>query len=640
VVFGNLFKVFETAADALSMTKLPTRGGSLARRRLAGVSLAIATALTVGLGAPTATIPEDLAKTDVVVWGMSSDLARQAVEDAGGEAGSALELVGGVAARLDARQIASVESAGFSVVDDAAMGVTAEDMAAVPVADHQFAAMNPGGDWDLDAGSGVGVAIVDTGVTEVADLRGRVVQGPDLSGEGDGVDRFGHGTFMAGLIAGDGELSASGDSRHVGVAPGAHIVSVKVAGADGSTSLSRVLDGIGWVVANADENAVRVLNLSVAVPPIGGNYHADPLSAAVEAAWASGITVVAAAGNDADHVASPGRDPFVITVGALDTGATLGAADDSVPAWSGREDLRWGAKPELLAPGVSVVSLAAPNSTVVAENPGSVVDDHYLLGTGTSMATALTAGAVAVLTEHHAAATPDDFKAALVESGRSVPGEIGKAVDLAAADLVDVGSPTDWWQRHPIAFNGLGIGLDEMPWVGSRWAGDAWVGSRWAGSRWAGSRWADEEWTGSRWADEEFAGSRWAGSRWAGSRWAGSRWAGSRWADEEFTGSRWAGSRWAGSRWAGSRWAGSRWADELWAGSRWAGSRWASVRFEGSRWAGSRWAGSSWAGSRWAGSRWAGSSWAGSRWAGSSWAGSRWAGSSWAGSSWAAAAVG
>jgi serine protease AprX len=551
------------------MTSLRRDGGPLARRRLAVSFAAAATAVTLGLGTPATTpsVPADLTTTDVVVWGQSSDLALQAVREVGGEAGPALELVGGVAARLDARQIAAVEAAGFSVVDDAAMGVSGADIAAVPVADHQFAAMNPGGDWDLDAGAGVGVALVDTGVTEVEDLRGRVVQGPDLSGEGDGVDRYGHGTFMAGLIAGDGSMSADAPSRHVGVAPGAHVVSVKVAGADGATNLSRVLDGIGWAVANADEHAIRVLNLSVAVPPIGGNYHADPLSAAVEAAWASGITVVAAAGNDSTYVSSPGRDPWVITVGAIDTGDTLGPDDDSVPEWSAREDTRWGAKPELLAPGVSVVSLAAPGSTVVAENPGSVVDGSYLLGTGTSMATALTAGAVAVLTEHHAAATPDDYKAALVASGRAVPGEIGRAVDLAAADLVEVGSTDDWWQRHPIAFNGLGVGLDEMPWTGSRWAGDEWVGSRWAGSRWAGSRWADEEWTGSRWADEEFAGSRWAGSRWAGSRWAGSRWAGSRWADEEF----------AGSRWAGSRWAGSRWADELWAGSRWAGSRWADV---------------------------------------------------------------
>ena len=574
-------------------------------------SLVIAAAVVVLPGAPVVgATTAGLVSRSVVVWGQSSAQAGQAVAGAGGEAGPSLDLIGGVAARLDPRQIAVVRAAGLSVADDAAMEVAGQDLATVPDADHQLAAVNPGGDWDLEAGAGVGVALVDTGVTEVEDLRGRVVHGPDLSGENDPRDSYGHGTFMAGLIAGDGQLSADGASRHVGVAPGAHIVSVKVAGADGTTSLSKVLDGIGWVVTHADEHAIRVLNLSVVFPPRSKSYMADPLSAAVEAAWASGITVVAAAGNESSYVPSPGRDPWVVTVGVLDIGSTLGPDDDSVPSWSGRETTRLGAKPELLAPGKSVVSLAAPGATVVEENPGSVVDQHYLVGSGTSMAAAMTSGAVAVLTEHHAAATPDDYKAALVAAGRPVAGEIGHAIDLAAADLIPAGTPDEWWQRFPVAFNGLGMGLgNRMPWAGSRWADDEWAGSRWAGSRWAGSRWADHHWTGSRWAQEEFAGSRW-------------------------TGSRWAGSRWAGSSWAGSSWAGSRWADEVWAGSRLAGSSWAGSSWAGSSWAGSSWAGSSWAGSSWAGSRWAGSSWAGSSWAGSSWAGSSWAGSSWAGASW------
>ena len=85
--------------------------------------------------------------------------------------------------------------------------------------------MNPGSSWSLDAGQGVGVALIDTGVNPTADLRGdRLVRGPDLSGEGDGVDHFGHGTFMAGLIAGDGTASSNGGVRHVGVAPGATVV--------------------------------------------------------------------------------------------------------------------------------------------------------------------------------------------------------------------------------------------------------------------------------------------------------------------------------------------------------------------------------------------------------------------------------
>ena len=479
----------------------------------------------------------------VVVWGAGVGVAAGAVEAAGADVDDALGVVGGVVAALDDRQVGRLETAGLLVADDAPMEVADAGFDAVPVADLQLAAVNPGNDWDLDSGAGIGVALVDTGVTEVADLRGRVVHGPDLSGEGTTVDTYGHGTFMAGLIAGDGELSAAGASRHVGVAPGAHIVSVKVAGADGSTSLARVLEAIGWVVEHGDAFAVRVMNLSVAVPPLSADHHADPLSFAVEAAWSSGVTVVAASGNDGSYVTSPGRDPYVLTVGALDTGALLDPADDAVPAWSGREALRYGAKPELLAPGVSVISLAAPGSRVVAENPGSVVGGDYLVGSGTSMAAALASGAVAALTEHHAAATPDDFKAALVSTGRPVAGEIGRALDLAAADLAAPGEPARWWQRHPLAGDGLGAGVGSgvgMPWTEGRWADDAWVGARWAGTRWAGARWAEHTWTGGRWAPAGTAGARWAGARWAGARWAGARW----------TGARWAGARWAGTGWA------------------------------------------------------------------------------------------
>ena len=604
------------------------------RRTLwANSALAIAVATSLAALVPMATITATASGSvrPVIVWGGSSQGAADAVVASGGAVGVSLDLVGGVTANLDPGQVAAVRAVGLSVVDDAPMDVASADVSQVPAADHQLAAVNPGGDWVLDAGAGVGVALVDTGVTEVEDLRGRVVHGPDLSGEGNGLDTYGHGTFIAGLIAGNGELSSAGETRHVGVAPGAHIVSVKVAGADGDTSLSKVLDGIGWVVSHADEHAVRVMNLSVAFPTVSNSYFSDPLSAAVEAAWATGITVVAAAGNEALTVPSPGRDPWVVTVGALDTGATLGASDDSVPAWSGSVTTRHGAKPELLAPGVSLVSLAAPGSRIVAENPASLIDGNYLLGSGTSMATAMTSGAVAVLTEHHAAATPDDYKAALVSSGHAVPGAVGRTVDLAAADLVPAGTTDAWWQRAPIAFGGLGLGLrDGMPWSAGRWNDEAWVGSRWAGSRWTGARWADHVWTGARWAHEEFAGARWAGARWAGARWAGARWAGARWA-----GARWAGARWADEVWAGSRWAGSQWAGARWAGSQWAGARWA-----GSQWAGSRWAGSRWAGSQWAGARWAGSQWAGSRWAGSQWAGARWADTTWADSSWTGAFAG
>ena len=544
-------------------------------RRGVATVLVATTMIGMALRAAPVGAPKARDAKDVLVWGASADAASHIVGSVGGQTRALLPIVGGVTTRLDSRQRAAVDAAGFVVTDDSPLAVAGLDESPAPAADHQLEAVNPGGDWSLDAGAGVGVALIDTGVTEVPDLKGRVVFGPDLSGEGTTHDTFGHGTFMAGLIAGDGEMSASTPVRHVGVAPGAHIVSVKIAGADGSTSLSKLLDAIGWVVAHGDDYSIRVLNLSVAVPPLSNSFVADPLSAAVEVAWSSGITVVAASGNDGSSVSSPGRDPWVITAGALDTGANSSPADDSVPSWSGRATTPFGAKPEVLAPGVSVISLVAPGSTVARDHPESMLDGgHYLRGSGTSMATAMTSGAVAVLTEHHAAATPDDYKGALVNSARAMDGEIGSAIDLAAADLASLDANGAWWQTQPIAFNGLGMGLgDRMPWADTRWADTRWAGTRWAGTRWAGTRWADESWTGSRWA----------GTRWAGTGWAGTRWAGTRWADELWAGTRWAGTRWAGTRWAGTRWAGTRWAGTRWAGTRWAGTRWATAGWPGAQ---------------------------------------------------------
>ena len=137
------------------------------------------------------------------------------------------------------------------------------------------------------------------------ELEGRVVRGPDLSGDGDGIDHHGHGTFMAGLIAADGRVRDEAEPRF-GVAPGAHVVSVKLAGRDGRTTMSRVLEGIGWAITNQDEHGIRVLSLSLGVPT-NRAPQADPLALAVDAAWASGLTVVTASGNEAGqgHLAGP-----------------------------------------------------------------------------------------------------------------------------------------------------------------------------------------------------------------------------------------------------------------------------------------------------------------------------------------------
>ena len=162
-------------------------------------------------------------------------------------------------------------------------------------------------------GRGVTVAVLDTEVASVPDLAGRLVQVrndltgrtepcKNLSGELDCNDRYGHGTFIAGLVAGNG---ASSGGRWKGVAPGASILSVKAAGADGSADVSNILAAIQWVVSFKDQYNIRVLNLSLGTDSTQ-DWRTDPLNYAVERAWAAGMTVVVAASNRARP---PGPSP-------------------------------------------------------------------------------------------------------------------------------------------------------------------------------------------------------------------------------------------------------------------------------------------------------------------------------------------
>ena len=185
-----------------------------------------------------------------------------------------------------------------------------------------------------DTGSGVNVAVLDTGITPLPDFAGRLVDGVDLTGAGNPwLDSYGHGTFVAGLIAGNG---ASSDGAYTGEAPGAGLVSVKVAGASGETDLATVIEGVGWTIANEATDNIRVLNMSLGYTPVESTV-TDPLDQAVEKAWESGIAVVVSAGNAGPGngtILSPGDDPLVITAGAVDDGGQTNPADDTMTTFS------------------------------------------------------------------------------------------------------------------------------------------------------------------------------------------------------------------------------------------------------------------------------------------------------------------
>jgi len=405
-----------------------------------------------------------------------------------------------------------------------------------------------------DTGQGVTVAVVDTGIDSLPDFSGRLLGGVDLTGGNNPFqDDYGHGTFVAGLIAGDG---ASSDGQYSGEAPGARLVSIKVAGADGITNLSTLITGLQWAVDHQNVYGIKVLNLSLGYESSQSTV-INPLDQAVEAVWNSGITVVASAGNAGPFngtILSPGDDPLVITAGALDDMATPSAADDEMTNFSsvGPTSPDGRVKPDLVASGRSVVSLAAPGSTIDTDYPSARIGPANFVGSGTSFSAAITSGAAALVLAANPGLTPDEVKARLL--GNTNPGPVGNpfvdghgalnayaaatsgpmdlhqstgglvgAVLGATVSLSPVGSADTW---NPSLWSGLT--LAQAPgggtWNGWSWNGSDWNGWAWNDGGWAGAAWNGEDWSGWAWNDTGWAGSAWAGAAWNGSAWDSSGW--------------------------------------------------------------------------------------------------------------------
>ncbi|MCP4425714.1 MAG: S8 family serine peptidase [Chloroflexi bacterium] len=250
-------------------------------------------------------------------------------------------------------------------------------------------------------------------------------------------DPYGHGSHVAGIMWNQFTDADTGDN--IGIAPGANVLSVRVLGGEGQGTYEDVIEGIQYVVANKDAFNIRVLNLSLsglATTP----YFADPLNQAVEAAWAEGIVVLAAAGNDgpaAQSVSVPGNDPYVITVGAVDSQRTPGYwADDVLPSWSATGPTLDGfIKPDVLAPGSNVVSFmyndpdnVSNSAYLVQQHPDYSETASLFRMNGTSMATAVASGVAALILEAHPNLTPDQVKYRLMATARTAVTDTGEPV--------------------------------------------------------------------------------------------------------------------------------------------------------------------------------------------------------------------
>ncbi len=323
-------------------------------------------------------------------------------------------------------------------------------------------------------GAGIGVALIDSGVVPVSGFdASRVINGPDLSFESQSeslryLDTFGHGTHLAGIIAGrDPVMQSANPKNFVGVAPGATLVSVKVASAEGATDVSQVIAAIDWVVQHKDDPGlnIRILNLSFGTSAMQ-DAALDPLSYAAEVAWRSGIVVVVAAGNDGNASASltnPAIDPFVIAVGAVDQQNALDrhGVGDTIASFSSRGSTS--RAPDLVAPGRSIVSLRDPGSFIDTTHPEGRADDQPSLfrGSGTSQAAAVVSGAVALLLDQRPELTPDQVKRLLVSTAkplRRVDRALQGAGQLRLRAAIDARTPERAAQRADIlAGDGVGI---------------------------------------------------------------------------------------------------------------------------------------------------------------------------------------
>jgi serine protease AprX len=276
-------------------------------------------------------------------------------------------------------------------------------------------------------GSGVGVAVVDTGIDgDLPDFRGangasRVVQTAVVNQGATTVqDTYGHGTDVAGIIAGNGANRDHSDplrGKYIGVAPNANLVAIKVADDAGQATVLDVIYGLQFAVDHRRDYNLRVVNLSLdATTP--QSYKTDPLDAAAESAWMHGLVVVAAAGNrgsapDAVQYA-PANDPYVITVGASTDGGSDQSANHAPADFSSRGVTQDGfSKPDVYAPGSHIVSVLAPNSTFSKMCASCVVSGQYIQTSGTSMAAPMVSGLVADLLQEHPDWTPDQVKGAL-----------------------------------------------------------------------------------------------------------------------------------------------------------------------------------------------------------------------------------
>ena len=373
------------------------------------------------------------------------------------------------------------------------------------------------------------IAIVDSGIdASRPEFAGRIaasVNLSQLSGNSPGDGR-GHGTFVAGIAA--GKLAGRD-----GAAPNAKLVSIDVMDDQGMARTSDVIVAADWILANKAQYGIKVANFSLH-SSVANSYMYDPLDKAVERLWFNGVVVVVAAGNygypdrPSGVPFAPGNDPFVITVGASDTGKSVATNDDVAAPWSAYGYTLDGfAKPDLAAPGRYMVGPVPVTSTLYKERPDHIVDTGYMELSGTSFAAPVVSGIAALILGKNPNFTPDQVKGALMLGAKPLPKASGLSEgvgEVSAGRSMNLSNP-------PSANKALRRFVVTDPTTGAvvfdaaSWAEAAKADASWAEASWDSASWAEASWDSASWAEASWSDASWASASWDSSASAAASWA-------------------------------------------------------------------------------------------------------------------
>jgi len=520
--------------------------GSGKRRTAVLATLALVVLVPLGAaaspstaGAPTAFVTPSLLTSaqsnmagsfNVIVQGKGGNQAAKAVGDVLGLAKKDFKdfrSIDGVAVNLSGAQVVALASDKHvsAITPDARVRLSAAS--ATDTSNEKWPYVT--GVQKYGSAPAATIAIVDSGIDATRpEFAGRIAASVNLStlpGNSPGDGR-GHGTFVAGIAA--GKLSGRD-----GAAPTAKLVSIDVMDDQGMARTSDVIAAADWILANKAQYGIKVANFSLH-SSVANSFMYDPLDKAVERLWFNGVTVVVAAGNygypdrPSGVPFAPGNDPFVITVGASDTGKSVATNDDVAAPWSAYGYTLDGfQKPELAAPGRYMVGPVPVTSTLYAERPDHVVDTGYMELSGTSFAAPIVSGIAALILGKHPTFTPDQVKGALMLGAKPLP----RATDMSeGVGEVNAGRSVEF-SNPPSANKALNRFILTDPLTGApafdaaSWASTAKANASWASASWDSASWAEASWSSASWASASWSDASWASASWASGAAAAASWA-------------------------------------------------------------------------------------------------------------------